>query len=112
MEIIELTRGDTCLKKFQRKDQNGDPIHIRAREIFFTVKKAFTSQNYLFQKTLDDMTFDEAYYYHITIEPEDTNGLAYGDYAFDIEVKELNYTQTIAKGILRVTEESTWAVNE
>ena len=107
-----ITRGDTKGLKFQRK-RDGKPITQEAENIYFTVKDNNYTNDILFQKTIDDMDFDEDAYYHFTILPEDTNDLEYGDYKYDIEVKISDiYVKTIAKGILTVQEETTFVDNE
>lgn len=108
---MEITRGDTKALYFQRK-VNGEPILTEAQEVYFTIKNNYYEKNYLIQKTLDDMTFDEEGKYHFVINPEDTDKLNYGDYVFDIEVKTDTYTKTIAKGIFKITEEVTFVENE
>jgi len=108
---MEITRGDTHSYYFQRK-RDGEPITTEAENIYFTVKNNNYNEEVVFQKTIDDMDFDENYYYHFTINPEDTNGLDYGDYVYDIEVKIDTYTRTIAKGILSITKEATFPKNE
>ena len=108
---MELTRGDSKALYFRRMSK-GQPILTEANKVYFTVKKNYDIEEALFQKTKDDMTFDEEGYYHFTINPEDTNNLDYGDYVYDIEVKTANYTKTISKGTLSITKEVTHKNNE
>ena len=113
--MIEITRGDTMVLKFQRKDKDGNVITQKADEIFFTVKVNAFLDNYIFQKKLNSgITFNnEDYYYRITILPTDTEGLYYGTYKYDIEVKNGNdYVCTIDIGDFIVKEEVTFARNE
>ena len=65
----------------------------------------------MLQKKLDDMAFDEEYYYHLTIEPEDTDELDFGEYYFDIQVTANGVKQTTC-GKLRIEREVTFAENE
>lgn len=108
---MELTRGDSAPLKFQRKDANGDPILIAPAQMYFTCKKDWNQTDFVFQKTLADMTMDEDGTWHFTIAPTDTEKLPVGNYVFDIEVKQDNYVQTIAKGTLKLTSEATWYNN-
>ena len=108
---MQITRGDTKALKFQRK-ANGEPILTMANKVYFTVKLNYKEKEALFQKTIDDMTFDASGYYHFTINPEDTNNLDYGDYVYDLEIKTDNYTKTISKGAFSVTNEVTFSNNE
>lgn len=109
---MKIVRGDTAQFKFQRLDSNNEPILIEADAIYFTVKKNYFTEDYVIQKKLSDMTFDEQGYYHFKIEPEDTNDLLYKDYVYDIEVIVGDYKQTISKGVLTITEEVTYNSNE
>ena len=109
---MELIRGDTGKYRFQRKDVNGDVITEKADEVYFTVKTNGYSDNVLIQKTIDDMEFDEEYYYHFTIEPYNTDELEFGTYQYDIEVIQDDLKTTIARGELVIEEEITWASDE
>ena len=66
----------------------------------------------LFQKTLDNgITFDSEYY-HVVINPEDTNDLPFSKLAYDIEIISDNKVKTIYVGELELTKEVTFACNE
>lgn len=109
---LEMTRGDTTGWKFQRLDADGQVITIIADELYFTVKGSFQDTNFKFQKTLNDMTFDEDGTYHFVINPEDTNDLNFGNYVYDLEVIQSSVKTTISKGKFVLDTESTWAINE
>ena len=109
---MTLVRGDTGAYKFQRLNAGGEPITSIPDEMFFTVKKSFLANAFVFQKTLSDMTLGEDDFWHLTIEPSDTAMLDYGAYVYDIEVTTDEYVQTIAKGKLEIEEESTWVSNK
>jgi len=110
---MNLRRGDTGKFKFQRLDAEGQPITTIADEVYFTVKKNTKTQDYLIQKKLEDMTFDEDGTYHFVIEPEDTNSLKYSDdYVYDIEVTQDGDVSTIALGTFSLQEEVTFASNK
>ena len=112
MNIISMIRGDTTPLMFQRKDNNGDVIKLRADKIYFTVKKSDLPDEVLFQKTIDDMTLDEDGTYHFVIQPEDTNNLEFGNYMFDLEVIQDNVVSTISTGVFAIKKEVTFARNE
>jgi hypothetical protein len=112
MNDLQMIRGDTARFKFQRLDNNGDPILSQADKIYFTVKTKFTKPNFVLQKTKADMTFDEEGYYHFTLAPSDTDKLGFHEYDFDIQVTDEGLKTTIAFGTLRITPEVTWAQNE
>ena len=108
---MEIIRGDTAKFRFRRYGADGNIIATKADAIYFTIKENGYKQEYVLQKTLDDMEFDEDYYYHITIRPEDTDNLDYGTYMYDVEViQDGNKTTTIGEFI--IGEEITFASNE
>ena len=110
---MEIIRGDTQQYKFQRKDVDGNVITQQATKVYFTVKENYNVNKVLIQKTIEDMTFDSDGTYHFAITADDTNNLYYGNYVYDIEVKQGNdYTKTIAKGVFKITEEVTFESNE
>ncbi len=112
---MEMTRGDTFEFRFQRQTADKQIITTKPDKMFFTVKNNTYLQKSLIQKKLEDNTItydEETNYYHVTINPEDTNDLSYGDYSYDIEIIDKGKVKTIAKGILRITDEVTFASNE
>lgn len=109
---LSIRRGDTKFYKFQRKNKDGEIILEQAEKIYFTVKKSFRTKEALFQKTIEDMTFDEYGTYHFVIEPEDTDELEYGTWKFDLQVVNDGIKSTIAIGDFIVKEEVTFAENE
>ena len=111
MQIIEIIRGDSNKFSFTRKDNEGKTITQPANSAYFTVKESWTTQEYLIQKTIEDMTFSEGKY-EFTIEPEETDNLEYGTYVYDLEVIQEDYKQTISRGTFKITEEATFATNE
>jgi hypothetical protein len=109
---MEITRGDTKGLTFKRKNSDGSIITTKADKVYFTVKKSSVTGNVVFQKTIEDMTFDLDGTYHFVINPSDTNGLTYGNYVYDLEVKIGNYVKTISKGDFVITDEVTHEENE
>lgn len=110
---LSMTRGDSATFHFHREDADGKVITTEATKIFFTVKSNAENEAFVIQKTIEDFVFDENSEYHFTINPDDTNDLAYGDYVYDLEViREDGSKQTISKGTFTLTWESTWASNE
>lgn len=112
MTTIQIIRGDTAQYKFQRVDGDGHVITTAPDALYFTVKESTNKLNYVFQKRLDDMTLDSDGTYHFTIEPTDTNGLQYGNYAYDIEVIVDGVKNTPAIGTFNILPEVTWVQNE
>lgn len=110
---MKIIRGDTIVLSFIRLNENSEPITSIADAVYFTVKKNYIIQEAIIQKTIEDMNFDEETgRYTFTINPEDTDGLSYGKYVYDIEVIVGTYKKTIAKGELEIKEEVTHVGNE
>lgn len=79
---MELIRGDTHLFKVRLKNITLDEID----SVFVTCRKDIYSKDFIFQKTIDDVTIDNNLYVHFAFNPSDTQALPYGNYVFDIEV--------------------------
>lgn len=110
---LSMVRGDTKRYKFQRLDAEGNPILIEADSVWFSVKRSPQDTKVSFQKTKDDMTFDEEGYYHFTILPEDTNNLDFTKrHFYDVEVIASGVKTTIAFGEFILKPEVTWQINE
>lgn len=110
---ITMPRGDIRPVGFKINSRIHDSLDFD--NIYFTVKKNFNARDILFQKTLASgkiEKIDDGAYQFI-IEPEDTDGMAYGSYVFDIEVvsEEFHIKQTFL-GTLTLTQEVTFAANE
>jgi len=111
---IEFARGDTHEQGFILKNKaTGEPITDQYDEIYFTVKKYHTDEDYKFQKrlTLHGITYDDEGRYVIHIAPDDTNELPFGTYEFDVEVVGPNYKRTFY-GTMKLTKEVTHYYNE
>ena len=109
---MQLIRGDTKMYRFQRKRADGAIITDTPDSLYFTVKRDYTKDEAVIQKKLDDMDMDEDGTWHFRIEPEDTDGLKYKTYVYDIQVTQDGVKTTIAKGDFTVEEEVTFAENE
>ena len=111
---ITMPRGDRVEKSFAIRQSDGTAFTETLDEIYFTVKKNFHDKNYKFQKRLTDdgIVFVEAGRYQFTILPEDTDGLDFGNYVFDIELVIDGRMKRTFTGTLILTEESTHAANE
>lgn len=112
---MEITRGDDKRFKFARKNKTGEIIEQIADEVYFTVKSTSYIEEYIFQKKLStgEIEFsDEDFYYRFWINSTDTDGLAYGDYEYDIERIVDGKKRTIAKGRFTIEKEITFVGNE
>lgn len=110
---MQMIRGDTKKFKFQRKTKNDKVITTKPEKMYITFK-SFWEDEFLFQKTFDNgITYDEQTgYYHVTIEPEDTNKLTFKSYNYDIEIIANGIKKTIKVGKINILEEVTYACNE
>lgn len=118
---MKIIRGDTKRYQFKRADGDGDTVVERPYGLYFTVKRVWTDEDFIFQKTIDDMEFDddetsETYgFWSFVIRPTDTDGVDYGRYVCDIQVvrdEDSLEKTTIYKDRFTILDESTWAVNE
>lgn len=108
MALTKLTsiKGDTIVFSTNLKDASGEPIaQSDISTILCTLKKTING-NIIFQKTLDDMTYEEGLL-TITFAPSDTEPLSYGDYYFDIEVTLNSGYRKSKLAQLTLTEEVT-----
>lgn len=100
---IYLTRGDTLPIKILITDQNKDPYELQEGDIlYFTVKKSISTSEIVFQKRLQTNKFN--------IEHDDTAGIAYGKYVYDVQLTLADGTVwTIIKpNLFEVTGEVTY----
>ena len=101
---MEMVRGDTFHFKFKRKTKSGETIIDLPQKMYITFKYGDEKEP-LFQKTLDNgITFDNEYY-HVVINPEDTNDLPFSKLVYDIEVINEDKVKTIYVGELELTKE-------
>ena len=109
---MEMIRGDEFKFKFKRQTRDGQTITERPQKMYITFKYGDEKKE-IFQKTLDNgITFDGEYY-HVVIEPEDTNNLPFGTIVYDIEIiKENGKPKTIKVDEMEIKEEVTFACNE
>lgn len=114
----EFPRGDTyVLRKIRVTDKNENIIQLTDTEqLYFTVKTDSNSNKVLIQKRINTgIELGEDGYYHITIEPTDTNKLEYGTYVYDISLKSTRaktIVKTLANGTITLTDEVTWEGDE
>lgn len=112
---IKLHRGDYTKKKINILDTSGNKSNATFDEIYITFKYSAISQSFLLQKKLStgDIIKNEDGSYSFEILPEDTDGLDFGEYEFDIELYKANpiFKQTFL-GKLVLLEEVTHAANE
>ena len=111
MTSIEMHRGDLHAVDFDIVDEDGNPVE-GIEEIFWTVKKNEHLEEMLIQKRLSTggiVVTENGY--HFDIEPEDTDGLDFAIYPFDIEILGPGIKKTFL-GKLVILGEVTHAANE
>lgn len=110
---IDMARGDIHSFSFGVYI-DGEPFNEEMDDVYFTVKDSHYSHDFLFQKKTRDgsLVSDGTGGYTITIQPEDTDGLDFGDYAFDIEIIKLPGIKKTFYGILHLGNEVTHRNNE
>lgn len=110
---MKIIRGDYKNISFVRKDMNGVVIEEIPEKVYFTVKSDVYSDKVLIQKTLEDgITVDDDFVYHIELTASDTDDLQFGEYVYDIEIKNGDKPKTIKKGTLTIDGEVTHANDE
>lgn len=111
---ITMPRGDIRDVRFTVFDPDDQISDVDFDEIYMTVKKRAGDAVALFQKTLTGagiVKLDTGVY-QFRIQAEDTDGLAIGSYAFDIELCFENSVKQTTVGTLELTPEVTHAANE
>lgn len=106
---ISITRGDSKYYRYYNTSKDGDHVPlVEGDKIFFTVKKSTKTEDIIFQRIITDFDNDGGAF--IEIYPEDTNGLEYGDYVYDIQlIRHTGYVKTTIKpALFRITDEVTY----
>ena len=75
---IQITRGDTGIFTLALTSA-GQPYDYTDDQVLFTVKRNVNTTEIVFQKTV-------LYGENVTIEPQDTASLNYGNYVYDVQV--------------------------
>ena len=111
--VIEMARGDLFSTSFGVYI-NGVRSTEEMDNVYFTVKKSHYNHDPLLQKRMNDggIVSDNQGCYTLTIQPEDTDNLDFGEYEFDIEIVKLPSIKRTFTGVLRLTDEVTHRNNE
>lgn len=112
---MKIRRGNYKIIKFQRKNKNGEVITDLPDKMYFSVKNNFDEKDTLFQKKLNDgITYDEeTNYYFVELKQDDTEGLDYGTYDYDIKIiYGTDKPKTLIVDKLEITEVVTRKDNE
>lgn len=111
----EIIRGDTSIVgPFQIRDANENVLKLDSTdEMYFTIKKSYTNNDYILQKKLstDEIKYKNGVYY-VILEHNDTAELDYGTYVYDFEIISEELVKTILMGTITLTNEVTHKSNE
>lgn len=99
---LETTRGDT-LSFGVRICDLGQAVETA----YFTVKKNYDDETFLFQKSLGDgISLDSVsegdYFYKVRVAPEDTEDLETGQYYYDFQIAVNGDVFTVLKGVISI----------
>ena len=108
MKDIRFPRGDLFCFPFGVYIDDASTQTAMDR-IWFTVKKHYTDKQVIFQKTLAGGGIIDAGggAYIVRIEPEDTEGMEFGLYDFDIQVEKGEEIKKTFMGRMELTGECT-----
>lgn len=100
-KTIQITRGDTGIFTLALTSA-GQPYDYSNDEVLFTVKRNVNTTEIVFQKTV-------VYGENVTIEPQDTASLSYGNYVYDVQVTSGAVVDTvITPSVFEVLHEVTF----
>ena len=111
---LEFTRGDNVEFTIELVNNDGNQILLEDDDkLYMTVKKNSREEEAIFQKKIGNgIEKTEDGKYLITILPEDTNGLDYGEYGYDIQLIASGKKKTLGIYTINLTEEYTHVGNE
>lgn len=86
---ISLIRGDSGAFTISIADTNGNPVELTEGDVLtFTLRRAARNPAIILQKIIAGVELD--------IKPADTEGLTFGTYVYDIELKRADgYVDTV-----------------
>lgn len=99
---ITMTRGDTLAVQIGINNADGTPyVPSQGDAVRFALKKDYSDKTPLIMKTIDNEDLC------LTLVPNDTKKLAFGDYVYDIELTQEDGTVDtfVAKARFKITEE-------
>lgn len=108
-----MPRGDIRLIRFKVYDASGEVFLKGLTDVYFTVKRTAEQWEPAISKSISAGTISKVGDdYVIVLEPEDTDGLDFGSYVYDIELVRGNVLKQTFSGSMILTEEVTHADNE
>ena len=97
---IQLTRGDTFRATLDITDSEGNTFNPSSGDVIrFAMKKQYSDDDPLIKKIIQNGL--------LQLDPQDTSGLPFGDYVYDIEITYANgdVDTFIERCRLKLTEE-------
>jgi hypothetical protein len=113
-KTIQLTRGDTAFIEIIPKIANEEVYKLgESDSLILTVKESTTRQDVVFQKTLTSESYlgEDNNRLVFEIQPDDTNGLRYKDYYYDVQLSLDNGARIntiIQPNVFRIADEVTF----
>lgn len=87
---LRMTRGDTeSIDVYCINESSALIPLVDGDAVYFTVKASVDDEDVIIQKIVSSFTEGKA---SITIEPEDTNELSYGNYVYDVQITKADGT--------------------
>jgi len=114
---INAVRGDTFKINFKLKTADDNPIELGADDkLFFTIKNRYSDEDFILNKTLEDMTKEDDSYKLLISSVETSEFKMDVPYVYDVEYIQ-NYstdriTTTLLIGNITFTKEVTRYGNE
>lgn len=107
-KYITMTRGDTLSFGIEFYDKEGNTFTDDLESAFFTCKQNYTDDENIFQKSLENgITKIGDGQYAVRVAPEDTAGIEYGKYFYDLEIRLNSDAFTLLKGVLEIERDVT-----
>lgn len=97
MANIVVNKDTSQVLSFTRYDSDGEVITTPVDSMYLTVKKSNLPKDYLLQKTMADVTFEDGKY-SIPVSAADLSDINVGTYRYDIQITVGSVKTTIANG--------------
>ena len=114
---VTLIRGDTGKYKINLVNQNNSQIILGdGDQLYFTMKESYENKDFVIQKYIGNgITLGDDNKYHLLLNSEDTDGLDFKNYVYDVAVvigSEVKQKTTVKRGNFKIDYEVTHVGNE
>jgi hypothetical protein len=103
---ITMVKGDTLSFNIQIMDENGEPMEVDS--VYMTCKKIPTSDDKVFQKSLEEGISQADGMLTVRVSPADTQEADAGEYFYDVQIGAGDDIFTIMIGILTLEQDVTF----